>query len=97
MKAPLIEFIDVRKSFGNNHVMQGVNLAIYEDEITVIIGKSGSGKSVLLKHIIGLMHHDSGKVLFKGEEISSMSGNRREDFKRNFSYMFQENALFDSM
>ncbi|MBF0411124.1 MAG: ATP-binding cassette domain-containing protein [Desulfamplus sp.] len=97
MKSPLIEFIDVKKSFGNNHVMQGVNLSIYEDEITVIIGKSGSGKSVLLKHIIGLMNHDSGKVLFRGEEISSMSRKKRVEFKRNFSYMFQENALFDSM
>ncbi len=97
MKSPLIEFIDVKKSFGNNHVMQGVNLSIYEDEITVIIGKSGSGKSVLLKHIIGLMQHDSGKVLFRGDEISSMSRRKRIEFKRNFSYMFQENALFDSM
>ncbi len=97
MKSPLIEFIDVKKSFGNNHVMQGVNLSIYEDEITVIMGKSGSGKSVLLKHIIGLMQHDSGKVLFRGEEISSMSRKKRIEFKRNFSYMFQENALFDSM
>lgn len=97
MKSPLIEFIDVKKSFGNNHVMQGVNLSIYEDEITVIMGKSGSGKSVLLKHIIGLMRHDSGKVLFRGEEISSMSRKKRIEFKRNFSYMFQENALFDSM
>ncbi|MBF0203361.1 MAG: ATP-binding cassette domain-containing protein [Desulfamplus sp.] len=97
MKSPLIEFIDVKKSFGKNHVMQGVNLSIYEDQITVIIGKSGSGKSVLLKHIIGLMYQDSGSVLFRGEEISTMSRKTRELFKRNFSYMFQENALFDSM
>lgn len=97
MKSPLIEFVDVKKSFGNNHVMQGVNLSIYEDEITVIIGKSGSGKSVLLKHIIGLMEQDSGTVLFYGEDISSMSRKKNKEFKRKFSYMFQENALFDSM
>ncbi|MBF0209465.1 MAG: ATP-binding cassette domain-containing protein [Desulfamplus sp.] len=97
MKVPLIEFVDVKKSFGNNHVITGVNLSIYEDEITVIIGKSGSGKSVLLKHIIGLIHQDSGKVIFRGEDIASMSGKKRKEFKRNFSYMFQENALFDSM
>ncbi|MBF0468496.1 MAG: ATP-binding cassette domain-containing protein [Desulfamplus sp.] len=97
MKSPLIEFADVKKSFGNNHVMSGVNLSIYEDEITVVIGKSGSGKSVLLKHIIGLMQQDSGRVLFKGEDISSMSGREKSEFKKKFSYMFQENALFDSM
>jgi len=97
MKSPLIEFIDVKKSFGNNHVMQGVNLSIYEDEIMVVIGKSGSGKSVLLKHIIGLMQQDSGRVLFCGEEIASMSSKKKKEFKRKFSYMFQENALFDSM
>lgn len=97
MKSPLIEFVNVKKSFGNNHVMQGVNLSIYEDEITVVIGKSGSGKSVLLKHIIGLMQQDSGNVLFCGEDILSMSGSKRREFKRKFSYMFQENALFDSM
>ncbi|MBF0388908.1 MAG: ATP-binding cassette domain-containing protein [Desulfamplus sp.] len=97
MKAPLIKFVDVKKSFGNNYVIKGVNLSIYEDEITVIIGKSGSGKSVLLKHIIGLIHQDSGKVIFRGEDIASMSRKNRKEFKRNFSYMFQENALFDSM
>lgn len=97
MKSPLIEFIDVKKKFGNNYVMQGVNLSIYEDEITVIIGKSGSGKSVLLKHIIGLMYQDSGKILFRNEDIASMSRTKKREFKKNFSYMFQENALFDSM
>ncbi len=97
MKSPLIEFINVKKKFGSNIVMQGVDLSIFEGEITTIIGKSGTGKSVLLKHIIGLMQQDSGSVMFYGKNIASMSRKERRDFKKRFSYMFQENALFDSL
>lgn len=97
MKTPLIEFINVKKQFGSNIVMQGVDLSIYKGEITTIIGKSGIGKSVLLKHIIGLMQQDSGKVMFSGRNIASMDRRERRYFKKKFSYMFQENALFDSL
>ena len=78
MVKPFIEFKDVRKSFGSNHVMRGVNLSIYEGEITVVIGKSGCGKSVLLKHIIGLEAQDSGSIIMGGEEqIGRASGRER--------------------
>ncbi len=97
MKTPLIEFLDVKKKFGSNQVMKGVNLAIYQGEITTIIGKSGSGKSVLLKHIIGLMKQDSGQILISGEDFSRMDRKKKRLTKRKFSYMFQDNALFDSL
>ncbi len=95
MKQPLIQFIDVKKSFGSNHVMKGVNLSIFKGEITAVIGKSGCGKSVLLKHIIGLMTQDSGDILIFGKNLSTMNRMTRRVFKKKLSYMFQENALFD--
>ncbi len=95
MRQPLIQFINVKKSFGDNEVMKGVNLSIFKGEITAIIGKSGCGKSVLLKHIIGLMTQDSGQVLIFGKDLSSMDKKKRKIFKKKLSYMFQENALFD--
>lgn len=96
MAEPLIEFKKVTKSFGDNTVLRDVNLSIYEGEITTIIGKSGVGKSVFLKHIIGLLKPDKGEVLFKGRKISEMSKEEYRNLKRRFSYMFQNNALFDS-
>jgi phospholipid/cholesterol/gamma-HCH transport system ATP-binding protein len=95
--SPLIEFVDVHKRFGDNIVLDGVNLHIYAGEVTSIIGKSGVGKSVLLKHIIGLMSPDSGRILFAGRPLSSMKKVERRELKRKFSYMFQGSALFDSM
>ena len=94
---PLIEFVDVHKRFGSNIVLDGVNLHIYAGEVTSIIGKSGVGKSVLLKHIIGLMAPDSGSILFAGRPLSSMKTPERRSLKRKFAYMFQGTALFDSM
>ncbi|OQY01355.1 MAG: ABC transporter ATP-binding protein [Desulfobacteraceae bacterium 4572_130] len=95
MKPPFIQFKNVKKSFGLNHVMQGINLSIYKGEITAIIGKSGCGKSVLLKHIIGLMNEDSGAILISGHNISNMKKKEKQEFRKKLSYMFQDNALFD--
>ena len=92
---PLIELNNAVKRFGENRVLNGVNLSIYKGEITSIIGKSGVGKSVLLKHIIGLFEPDAGEVLYQGRAISSMKRDERKSLKRKFSYMFQESALFD--
>lgn len=97
MTQPLIQFNQVYKSFGDNHVLKGIDLSIYAGEITSIIGKSGEGKSVLLKHIIGLMKPDAGVILFKGRQLSEMPPSERKTLKRQFSYMFQGTALFDSM
>jgi phospholipid/cholesterol/gamma-HCH transport system ATP-binding protein len=97
MNQPLIQFKDVSKRFGKQIVLKEANFSIYQGEITTLIGKSGEGKSVLLKHIIGLMKPDSGQVLFKGKTLSKMRKRERKALKRKFSYMFQSNALFDSM
>lgn len=97
MTTPLIEFRDVCKRFGDNVVLDGVNLSIYKGEITAVIGKSGTGKSVLLKHIIGLMTPDSGEILYLGTPLNELSKRKRILFKRELSYMFQDNALFDFM
>jgi phospholipid/cholesterol/gamma-HCH transport system ATP-binding protein len=97
MENPLIEFKDVTKRFGARTVLDRVNLQIYEGEVTTIIGLSGSGKSVLLKHIIGLLEPDEGTILFKGKSMRGVkkAGNAADSVQ--ISYMFQDNALFDSM
>lgn len=97
MKVPLIEFRNVSKSFGEKNVLNEVSLKIYENEITTIIGKSGTGKSVLLKHIIGLMSPDEGAIFFKGKPINGMKRREWDECRMQISYMFQNNALFDSM
>jgi phospholipid/cholesterol/gamma-HCH transport system ATP-binding protein len=95
---PLIEFRNVSKSFGKNRVLKNVNLTIYENQITTIIGKSGTGKSVLIKHMVGLLHQDEGEIFMGGTSLESMKKSRRwNEYRRSFSYMFQGNALFDSM
>ncbi len=97
MREPFIQFKNVFKSFGENHVLRGTELSIYKGEITTIIGKSGGGKSVLLKHIIGLLEQDSGTIMFEGRPISDMKKAERKALKRKCSYMFQGTALFDSL
>ena len=97
MKIPLIEFRDVTKRFDGNTVLDGANLNIYENEITTIIGKSGTGKSVLLKHIIGLLSPDEGGILFRGKPVNEMSKKEWDGCRAQISFMFQNNALFDSM
>ena len=94
---PLIEFRQVKKAFSGKEVLNGCDLNIYQGEITTIIGKSGVGKSVLLKHIIGLIKPDAGEVLFEGQPLLAMSKKAKKALKSKFSYMFQGTALFDSM
>jgi len=95
MDQPFIQFKNAAKKFGNNSVLDGINLSIFKGEITSIVGKSGAGKSVLLKHVIGLMEPDSGQVLFKGQSLALMKKAERKALKRKFSYLFQDTALFD--
>lgn len=97
METPLIEFRDVTKRFDEKAILDRANFSIYEKQITTIIGKSGSGKSVLLKHIIGLLSPDEGSILFRGRPMHEMKKNEWDGYKRKVSYMFQNNALFDSM
>jgi phospholipid/cholesterol/gamma-HCH transport system ATP-binding protein len=93
---PIIEFKNVTKRFGARTILDRVSLQIPEGEVTTIIGKSGEGKSVLLKHIIGLMRPDEGSVLFRGKPIDKMKRREWDAFLGQVSYMFQNNALFDS-
>jgi len=97
MDTPLIEFKDVTKRFGSRTILDRVNLQIYEGEVTTIIGLSGSGKSVLLKHIIGLLQPDEGTILFRGRPIAGIKKSAMAALFSQISYMFQGNALFDSM
>lgn len=96
-RTPLIEFRNVSKSFGRLKVLDNVNLQIFEGEISVIVGLSGTGKSVLLKHIVGLLEPDAGEILYNGKALGAMSGAEKKAYLNNVSYMFQNNALFDSM
>jgi phospholipid/cholesterol/gamma-HCH transport system ATP-binding protein len=97
METPLIEFREVTKRFGEKTILDKADLSIYENRITTIIGKSGSGKSVLIKHIIGLLSPDEGSILFRGKPVHEMRKKEWEGYRSKISYMFQNNALFDSM
>ncbi len=97
MDTPLIEFRDVTKRFDDRTVLDGMNLRIYENQISTVIGKSGTGKSVLLKHIIGLLKPDSGTILFRGTPVHEMTTGEWNAYRSQVSYMFQNNALFDSL
>jgi phospholipid/cholesterol/gamma-HCH transport system ATP-binding protein len=97
VKTPLIEFREVTKRFDDKTILDKTNLTIYENQITTVIGKSGSGKSVLLKHIIGLLSPDEGSILFRGKPFDEMEKKEWNKYRSMISYMFQDNALFDSM
>ncbi|MCL4551861.1 MAG: ABC transporter ATP-binding protein, partial [Bacteroidetes bacterium] len=93
----MIEVVDVHKSFDANHVLRGVNLTIKEGESLAVIGRSGCGKSVLLKHIVGLLHPDEGYIKFEGKIVNELERNELYDVRRRFGFLFQGAALFDSM
>jgi len=93
----MIQVDRVNKSFGEKHVLKDVSLTIPEGETMAIIGRSGSGKSVLMKHIIGLMQPDSGCVFVDGIDINSISYAELRRVRQNFGVLFQGGALFDSM
>ena len=93
---PIIEFKNVTKRFGKRTILDRVNLQIHESHVTTIIGKSGEGKSVLLKHIIGLLRPEEGSVLYRGKPIEKMNRQEWNAYLGQISYMFQNNALFDS-
>lgn len=94
---PKIEMKDVYKSFGDNHVLNGVDLRVAQGESLVIIGGSGTGKSVLLKSILGLITPDSGSIKIDGEEVTGLTGKPRFELMRRFGMLFQGAALFDSL
>lgn len=93
----MIDIEDVWKKFGENLVLQGLSLKVFKGETLVVLGRSGVGKSVLLKHIIGIEKPDSGLIVVDGVEISSLNGEKRYEATRQMGMLFQGAALFDSM
>ena len=93
----IIRVRDLRKSFGGKEVLHGVSLDVARGQILVIIGGSGSGKTVFLKHLIGLMRPDSGQILVDGEDIVRLDDRQLNRVRKKFGMLFQEAALFDSM
>lgn len=94
---PMIQLIDVKKNFGSQLVLKGVNLSIYEGKTTVIVGESGKGKTLILKHILGLVKPDSGQVIVNGKDINKISKRELKNIRSDFGVLFQNAALFDSM
>ena len=93
----MIELKDVFKSFGPKKVLQGFSLTVPEGETMVVIGFSGTGKSVAIKHIVGLLEPDAGEVWVDGQRVDTMSRTQLFELRRNIGYVFQFAALFDSM
>jgi phospholipid/cholesterol/gamma-HCH transport system ATP-binding protein len=93
----VIEIDDLWKSFGDNHVLKGITLSIPKGQTFVVLGGSGSGKTVLMKHVIGLFKPDRGSVTVGGQEISRLEGKELTDARQLFGMVFQGAALFDSM
>jgi phospholipid/cholesterol/gamma-HCH transport system ATP-binding protein len=93
----MIEIRDLYKSFGYKKVLNGINLNIEQGKTLVIIGRSGEGKSVLIKHIVGLLMPDSGYVKVEGEIISEVKTKKLYELRKKFGFLFQGAALFDSM
>ena len=93
----MIEIKNLHKYFGSNKVLQGVNLEIETGETIVIIGRSGCGKSVLIKHVVGLLYPDEGYVKVEGQRVDEMAMKELYTLRRKFGFLFQASALFDSM
>jgi phospholipid/cholesterol/gamma-HCH transport system ATP-binding protein len=93
----MIEIIDLHKSFGDHHVLRGVNLTVEKGESMTVIGGSGSGKSVLIKHIIGLLFPNRGRVIVDGQDLNNLDEAGLNEVRKKFGMLFQGAALFDSL
>jgi len=93
----MIKIVNLKKRFGEQEVLKGVNLTIPEEKITFIMGRSGTGKSVLLKHIVGLLKPDEGEIWFENQDITKLSERELQRVRKKIGFLFQEGALFDSM
>jgi phospholipid/cholesterol/gamma-HCH transport system ATP-binding protein len=92
-----IEFVEVHKSFGRNHVLRGLNMGLPENQISMILGPSGTGKSVCIKHIVGLLYPDQGDVIVHGRSIPSLPDAELFELRKKFGVLFQDGALFGSL
>src|ERR671917_2095530 len=92
-----VEFVDVHKAFGRNRILRGLNLGLPEGKISMILGPSGTGKSVCIKHMVGLLYPDQGDVLVHGESVPAMEDDQLFRMRQKFGVLFQDGALFGSM
>jgi len=97
MPDPMIEITNLHKSFGSLTVLRGVNLTVEKGESMTVIGGSGSGKSVLMKHIIGLLFPDRGEVRVAGQVLNKLDDHQLNELRKKFGMLFQMAALFDSL
>jgi phospholipid/cholesterol/gamma-HCH transport system ATP-binding protein len=97
MNEIILELKNIHKSFGNNPIHRGINLTLHPGESLGLLGGSGTGKSVLLRSIIGLDRIDDGQILFKGQRIDQLDENELINYRIKISYSFQSGALFDSI
>ncbi|MBI1399578.1 ATP-binding cassette domain-containing protein [Hyphomonas sp.] len=97
MSGSLLKLEGVTKSFGNKEVLRGVDIDVAPGQSLVVIGGSGSGKSVMLKNALGLMTPDKGKIFFDGEDVTNATGKTREKMRARVGMLFQSGALFDSL
>ncbi|MEO0467381.1 MAG: ATP-binding cassette domain-containing protein [Pseudomonadota bacterium] len=97
MTTPILELSAVEKSFGSNHVLQGVDIDVAPGRSLVVLGGSGSGKSVMLKNALGLMTPDAGVIRFDGVDVTHDQGKAREQMRGRIGMLFQSGALFDSL
>src|SRR5882757_10018127 len=96
-KEIIISIRDLYKSFGDNHVLQGVNIDVYKSENVVVLGRSGTGKSVLIKIICGLLKPDSGTVNVLGKNVDRLNDRELRELRLKVGFSFQSSALYDSM
>jgi phospholipid/cholesterol/gamma-HCH transport system ATP-binding protein len=92
-----VEFVEVHKAFGRNEILRGLNMGIPEGKISMILGPSGTGKSVCIKHMVGLLYPDDGDVLVHGESVPNMPDDDLFEMRKKFGVLFQDGALFGSM
>jgi phospholipid/cholesterol/gamma-HCH transport system ATP-binding protein len=97
METPVVEITHLEKSFGSNKVLEDISLKIKKGENLVVLGKSGSGKSVLIKCLVGLLTPDGGKVILLGADISTLKNEKLNELRKKVGFLFQSAALYDSM
>jgi phospholipid/cholesterol/gamma-HCH transport system ATP-binding protein len=96
-KIVVVEIENLKKSFGNNHVLKDISLQIFKGENLVVLGRSGTGKSVLIKCLVRLLHSDEGKMIVLGENVNELNEDKLDKLRTKIGFLFQSGALYDSM
>jgi phospholipid/cholesterol/gamma-HCH transport system ATP-binding protein len=96
-KDPVVDIVDLRKSFGENHVLRKVSMRVHPGENVAVLGKSGSGKSVLVKCIVRLLDPDDGAIRLLGHNLADLDQDKLDELRAHVGFLFQSNALYDSL